>query len=240
MRIAAFCLIWAFALTGAARASDEDDFVAANLIAIFYHEMGHALIDILNLPVFGQEEDAADVASVVMIHEFFEESHAQALMYDAALGLWAEVLGAADDVAFWGVHGPEEQRFYNAVCLFYGGNPDERDDFAADMELPAPRADTCEDEFQLAYDSWMTQLDDVIGQGRSIRLGRSATRGLTFDVIAAEIDALNRDFRLPQRLTVMIEACDEANAFYVPGQTRIIMCTEFEDHLRDIYRGLGN
>ena len=33
-----------------------EDFVAANMIAIFYHEFGHALIDIMKLPIFGQEE----------------------------------------------------------------------------------------------------------------------------------------------------------------------------------------
>ena len=34
------------------------------------------------------------------------------------------------------VHGPDLQRFYNLVCLFYGADPDTRDDFAADMNLP--------------------------------------------------------------------------------------------------------
>ena len=34
-----------------------------------FHEFGHALIDVLGLPIFGQEEDAADVLSALMIGE---------------------------------------------------------------------------------------------------------------------------------------------------------------------------
>ena len=73
--------------------TDEDRFVEANLLSIFYHEMGHAMIDVLRLPVFGQEEDAADVASILMIDGFYDEEVAQDLAYDAAFGFWA--LGAA-------------------------------------------------------------------------------------------------------------------------------------------------
>ena len=55
-------------LPGLAAADEEREaFVEANLLGIFYHELGHALIDILQLPVFGQEEDAADVA-IFQVH----------------------------------------------------------------------------------------------------------------------------------------------------------------------------
>ena len=50
--------------------------VEANLLGIFYHELGHALIDVLNLPIFGQEEDAADVLSVFLIDALYEEDSA--------------------------------------------------------------------------------------------------------------------------------------------------------------------
>jgi len=209
-------------------------FVEANLLGIFYHEFGHALIDILQLPVFGQEEDAADVASILLIDLFFEEDAAQALAYDTAFGFLAEA-ELVDEVAYWGVHGPDAQRFYNTVCLFYGANPEARDGFAADLGLPEDRAETCPDEYDLALSSWGPAFDDIAGAGDSLRLAEGAPDSLTTEVIAAEVAALNADFSLPRDLTVRVEVCGEANAFYDLDRTEIVMCTEFEDHLRDLY-----
>ncbi|APX10443.1 DUF4344 domain-containing metallopeptidase [Tateyamaria omphalii] len=222
-------------LAGPAVANDEREaFVEANLLGIFYHELGHALIDILALPVFGQEEDAADVASVLLIDGFYEEDAAQALAYDTAFGFLAEA-DFAGDVTYWDVHGPDEQRFYNTVCLFYGGNPDAREDFAIDLGLPEERAETCPEEFQLALDSWGPAFDEITGRGNSILFEDGGHNLLTTDVMAAEVAALNDDFDLPVPLIVRVEACGEANAFYDLGTTEIIMCTEFEDHLRALY-----
>lgn len=222
-------------LAGPAWADEERErFVEANLLGIFYHEFGHALIDVLGLPVFGQEEDAADVASILMINAFYEEEAAVDLAYDAAFGFLgeAEVVG---DVAYWDVHGPDEQRFYNTVCLFYGANPEARGDFAEDMGLPEYRAETCPEEFDLAYDSWGLAFDDIAGQGSSLKFDANGNGGLTVDVIRAEVAALNADFDLPHPVTVGVEDCGEANAFYDPQDVKIIMCTEFEDHLRALF-----
>lgn len=223
---------------GLASADEEREaFVAANLLGIFYHELGHALIDILHLPVFGQEEDAADVASILLIDGFYDEEAAQALAYDTAFGFLAEA-DFADDVAYWDTHGPDEQRFYNTVCLFYGANPDAREDFAIDLGLPEERAQTCPEEFELALDSWGPAFDAIAGQGGTILFDDGGHALLTSDVMAAEVAALNDDFELPIPLTVRVEACGEANAFYDPGTTEVIMCTEFEDHLRALFDSL--
>ena len=49
---------------------EADLFVLGNTVFILYHELGHALIDQLGLPVLGREEDAADnLASIMMIPE---------------------------------------------------------------------------------------------------------------------------------------------------------------------------
>lgn len=71
-------------------------FVEGNLLGIFYHELGHALIDILDLPIFGQEEDAADVLSIFLIDAFYEEEAAVQLAYDAAFGFLGEAEAASE------------------------------------------------------------------------------------------------------------------------------------------------
>ena len=56
----------------------------------FYHELGHAVIDTMQVPIFGQEEDAADVFSILLIDEIFEPESANIIAYDAAFGFHAE------------------------------------------------------------------------------------------------------------------------------------------------------
>lgn len=215
--------------------SAEDAFVEANLLSIFYHELGHALIDVMGLPVFGQEEDAADTASILLIDAIFDNETATDIAYDAALGFEAEA-DHADEVTWSDVHGADLQRFYNLVCLFYGADPDARDDFADDMGLPADRADSCEEEFELANDSWGPVFDELIdaGAGQSLTFSGVPAPSLTFALIREEVAALNEQMTLPTPLNVRIESCGEANAFYDPQARSITMCSEFERHLREI------
>lgn len=233
----AMILAAAFTATSAWADEAEEDFVEANLLSVFYHELGHALIDIMELPVFGQEEDAADVASILLIDALFEEEAAQAIAYDAAFGFLGEAELTGDNVAWWDVHGPDEQRYYNLVCLFYGADPEARDDLAEDLGLPEDRAEYCPEEFELANASWGAVWDELEASGASGALVlEGAAPGLTGALVRDEIAALNRDFRLPVDVTLRVEPCGEANAFYDPGETAIIMCTEFEPHLRALYR----
>lgn len=224
---------------GVAFAQEADSsFVTSNLLGIFYHELGHAVIDLMQLPVFGQEEDAADVFSILLINEFFEEDTATALAYDTALGFLGEAEAAAgDEIAYWDVHGLDEQRFYNLVCLFYGADPEARQDFAEDLELPDDRADSCPEEFDLAYESWGAVLDEMSENGGGVSLQYQSPdsehqAAHTIDaVLLPEIDALNAQLQFPYTLDIRVESCGEANAFYDPNDTSITLCTEFVPHL---------
>ncbi|MCT4557438.1 MAG: DUF4344 domain-containing metallopeptidase [Pelagimonas sp.] len=218
---------------------EAQDFVQSNIIGIFYHELGHALIDIEGIPIFGQEEDAADVFSIFLIDAMFEEESALDLAYDASFGFLGEAIlrgGDAEDVAWWDVHGPDEQRFYNTVCLFYGADPEAREDFAQDMDLPQERADYCPDEYDAASQSWGGIMEDLMdrGAGTSIRFeGSTATP--THEWVAEEVTALNENLTLSAPLTVRVEACGEANAFYDSNDQSITVCTEFADHLFEMF-----
>jgi hypothetical protein len=231
----ALCIL-ALAVTPVRADEAEDAFVEANILGVFYHELGHALIDVLQMPVFGQEEDAADVASIILIDQLFEPEAALQMAYDVSDGFWAEAQANLDDpVPYWDVHGPDEQRFYNTVCIFYGGDPDTRDDFAEDMELPEERAEYCEEEYQLAVDSWGAIFDDLTGDGMPMAFVADEPETFTAQLIAAEVDALNADFAFPSEINVRAESCGEANAFYDPSDQSITMCEEFEAHLRELY-----
>ena len=232
-------LILALVAAGPAAAQDtaEDAFVSDNLIAIFYHEIGHALIDTLGLPIYGQEEIAADVASVILLSDVFTPDSFAEMAYNVPAGFQLDAVEEGTDPAFWDVHGAAEQRYYTSVCLFYGALPDDLDDYAQEMALPPERAETCADEFDLAQASWTPIFDELAaGPGEDLRLVIKED-GETADLIAAEVADLNDRFRWPD-LEVAVLSCAEANAFYDPDARRIEICTEFADALRDGWRAV--
>lgn len=220
---------------------DVANFVEGNILSIFYHELGHALIDIEGVPIFGQEEDAADVFSVVLTESLWDPERALDLAYDYALGFDAEARASAGtEIAWWDVHGPDEQRFYNTVCLFYGADPNNRGGFAEDMDLPSDRAEYCPDEFDQAFEAWGSVINTVMdrGAGETLQLGRT-DEGRIGTILTEEVAALNEILMLGAPLAIRVEPCDEANAFYDPADTAITFCTEYEAALiqqgQDIY-----
>jgi hypothetical protein len=130
-------------------------FVTSNIIATFYHELGHALIDVLALPVLGKEEDAADGLASVLTHYIWDEETATQITYDTANGfaLWAAEPEGWDS-AYADTHSLDQQRYYSTVCLFYGANPETREAVAVDLELPEDRAAQCAEEFAQVDASW--------------------------------------------------------------------------------------
>lgn len=222
--------------------AQERRFVEANILAVFYHELGHAVIDIEEVPIFGQEEDAADVFSIYLIDALFEESSAQHLAYETALGFQAEAEMAnrgSDEVAWSDTHGPDEQRFFNTVCLFYGANPKAREEFARDLGLPDGRAAFCPAEYQQADASWGRILDEMMarGGGNSLRF-RGSHNSRAAEILSGELHELNAEMRLRRPLRITVEDCGQANAFYDDDEDKIIFCSELETHLRKLSRRL--
>ena len=99
------------------------------VLSIFYHEMGHALIDILQAPVLGLEEDAADVLSALLINELWDEAASEQKLR-ATAAFWAasasETMASGEMPLNYGVHSPDDRRYFTYVCLWYGASPDTR------------------------------------------------------------------------------------------------------------------
>ncbi len=211
-------------------------FVTANVISTFYHELGHAMIDQLQLAVLGREEDAADTLSTLLIHEVWDEDAATALVYDTAnayrlYAAEAEETGA--ETPYWDEHSLDLQRYYNLVCLFYGASPDMRGDDASELELPPERAEKCEDEFQLATDSWGAMLQDLapVAGSKGLRLVGVPENDPLGTILAQEVADLNNRYALPDWVDVKVESCGQANAFYDPQSRSITLCNEYATDL---------
>jgi len=213
-------------------------FVTSNVIATFYHELGHALIDVLALPVLGKEEDAADGLASVLTHYIWDEETATQITYDTANGfaLWAAEPEGWDS-AFADSHSLDQQRYYSTVCLFYGANPEARAAVAVDLELPEDRAALCPEEFAQVDASWSAMLEGLEPGWDSygLVLVNADEADPISQILAEEIADLNGRYGLPQEVQVSVEPCGEANAFYFPGEYRIIMCTEYAEALAQLW-----
>lgn len=217
-------------------------FVEANVIETLYHELAHVLIDQLDLAVYGPEEFAADMFAVVLMNRMFDEHSTVRMAYDVAASYDHEALKASranGGVPMWDVHGLDRQRYFNFACLMFGANPPKRIVLAHRLGLPAPRLETCEGEYLRTARAWGAVLDGLAADAP----GTSLALGLTFDqadhlsdVVAREIDRLNRVIVLPEPVAVHVVPCSEVNAFYDTESGEIMVCTELGRHFAEIAR----
>lgn len=125
---------------------------------IFYHELGHALIDILDLPVTGREEDAVDQLATIILLESGSEGRDAALL--GAGWFQRASLRAGADIPFWDEHSLNSQRYFNIVCWVYGSDPDSHAGLLGpDWGLPPERAQRCVAEYDRMNRAWMSVLE---------------------------------------------------------------------------------
>ena len=124
------------------------DAMSGALLVVVLHEVGHALVDVLDLAVTGREEDAVDqLAAWVLI----ESGETNALLGAAASYYSEEAPGAP---AFADEHSLDSQRYFNLVCWAYGADPGAGADLIEHWELPAERAGRCQAEYRRLDSAW--------------------------------------------------------------------------------------
>jgi len=114
------------------------------------HEMGHAMFDLLGVPLFGRPEDAADQFATYMML-LIGKSEARRLIGGTAHSYHKYMESPKVNVkvtAFADVHSAPAQRFYNLLCLAYGADREMFGDLVERGFLPADRARACRVEFQ--------------------------------------------------------------------------------------------
>lgn len=119
-----------------------------------YHELGHALVDLWDLPITGREEDAVDQLAAFLLTDGTEEGEAAAISGANALLLEHDLDGDADEPALWDEHSLDPQRFYNIVCWVYGSDPETYAYLLEDGTLPQERAEVCAAEYERLDRSW--------------------------------------------------------------------------------------
>lgn len=139
------------------------------LVFIFLHELGHAVIDIYNLPVLGREEDAADQIGTFMLLAMAD--HRPEIARNWPLG--AHWFFNNSSLFFTRRHYADEhslnpQRQFNIACWVFGSNPEKYIDLARYAKLPNSRAQRCPGEYR--------QMSNAAKQMLSPHLHRSGNK----------------------------------------------------------------
>lgn len=128
------------------------DAIVGAVIDTVLHEVGHAVFDMLEIPVFGREEDAADFFSAYILTQFAPED-AQRLFQGVGFMMASEAKVAIEKPqslrAYAGPHGLAPQRYYNLLCMAYGSDPVTFVSAITHGGLPKERASDCADEFAM-------------------------------------------------------------------------------------------
>ena len=227
---------------------EEDDtalFVVGNTLFAVFHELGHALVDLLNLPVVGREEDAADgFAAVLMIPPDPDPVRDQLIVAVAdGWRLQGEQTGdGVDQRPLWTEHTLDEQRYFAVICWLVGSDQEGFFDLANEAGMPLERIESCAGEFDRMKAGWQDLLKGHGADGsideRPIavvfeppyaedveafefaRLGGAIERSILY--FAGNID-------LPEKITVRFTSCDEANAFWYGAHRDVVICYELID-----------
>jgi len=124
--------------------------IVGNLLDTMLHEMGHGAFDLLEVPVLGKEEDAADQFSGFLLLQFGKDLARIGIKGATYFYIVSASRTAGRPAPFYDVHGMNQQRIYNYLCLGYGGDPDTFKDYVEAGLLPKERAANCKREYEQA------------------------------------------------------------------------------------------
>jgi hypothetical protein len=130
-----------------------DQAVAEATIFIMFHEVGHALVHNLDIPVTGKEEDAVDDLAALVALGFDDAGENMVASAAEAFAAMANAEGY-EQLAFHDEHSLSAQRMYSTMCVLYGSNPEKFKGMVADNILPQARAERCPAEYQQKAKSW--------------------------------------------------------------------------------------
>lgn len=130
-----------------------DDMSSNAMIVFFFHELGHCLIDVWDLPATGREEDAVDQLAMFVLLDGTPEGEDMILSAATYFAIVSDGKNN-DELAFWDEHSLDQQRFYDMLCLTYGSNPTKNKHLLGKNGLPPDRAERCPAEYQRVNHSW--------------------------------------------------------------------------------------
>ena len=136
---------------------EDDDLFVGAFALILLHQVGHAMVDQLDLPVSVPAEEAADQLTAVMV------GFAEGELDSAAEG----ALALSDLRLDWenpgsGLAPLSGERLQKMLCLLYGANPGVHDWLVDEEHLAPERTAACEARYQEVQAEWIAMLAEHV------------------------------------------------------------------------------
>jgi hypothetical protein len=173
----------------------REQFVAGMFASVLMHETGHALFDLMDVPMFGREEDAADQIAAFVALQFGKDTARTVIKGFAYLWAYSAFVNLADPntqrmdpkdpnfpkdaesqcavdpvCAYSDVHGTASQRLYNTLCLAYGADKATFQDFVDGGLLPKERVPSCEREYKQVLNAFGKTIYPFIDQAQMAKV----------------------------------------------------------------------
>jgi hypothetical protein len=231
------------------------EFVSGNMLFVLLHELAHAAITQMGLPVLGKMEDAADSFAALRLIRVGSD-FSRRVLTDAAEGWFMEDRRdrkMGNKVAYYDEHGLDQQRAYEIVCLVVGSDEDKFKDLAKETKLPEERQDSCAGDYSNAAYSWdlvlkphrrapdqpKTKIDVVYGPAE----GRTATAwqvARSIRLLETVAERAADDFVWPAPFTLEMQSCGFPNARWDLATHKLTLCYELAREFADLYRDYGD
>jgi hypothetical protein len=230
---------------------DRAEFVVGNTLFWLLHEMVHALISEMHLPVLGREEDAADTYAVLTMLTI-GTNFSQRVLADAAKGWFLSDRRdqqTGEKPLLYDEHNLNQQRAYQIVCLMVGSDPEKFKDLADETKMPESRQKTCRRDYAKASSAWDTvlmphrrapdqpeaQIKIVYGDGKGTfddlaRLFRSVR------MLETAAEHAKADYVWSSPFTLEMQSCGHPGADWDDETRKVTVCYELAFDFAELYR----
>lgn len=123
----------------------RDVMIVGAFVQTVLHQVSLAIFDVLDMPVWGRESDAADRLTAFIMMQFGRQVALKVLIGAALYFDTTDRAWTGDDFA--SVDSPEAQRLFNFLCIAYGADPAAFKFLLDQNLLPVARARRCTLEF---------------------------------------------------------------------------------------------
>jgi hypothetical protein len=230
------------------------EFVVGNMFFVFLHEMSHALVHEMEIPVLGQQEAAADAfASITMLKVGSTLSHR--VLVEASKGWFLtnkrdQKEGTQPDA--YDSHGLDEQRAYQIVCLMVGSDREQFKDLADETNLPEERQETCQRDYKFISWSWEKSLEahrrapqqakqqievTYWPGGDALALYEQAFRAIRILETVASHAA--ETYFWPNPFALEMAACGQPAAQWQSAKRKLLLCYDLAQDFAELYRDYG-